>query len=154
MRRPTDGAQFECLFLNGGLYSLLCLRLMPIYPRGGYFEVVSSSRIKLASVLMLSMSTPGSSSGSHTCVFCSQAFTCKTDLQTHFRRHANGEIDIKGRPKMQQKAEEKCTLEEEEKVEKEDVIRKSPDEVVGKKTDGSVCDVCGSILSLVPENPL
>lgn len=44
---------------------------------------------------------------------------------------------------MQQKAEEKCYLEEEEKVEKKDMIKKSPDEVAGKKADGSVCDICG-----------
>lgn len=100
-------------------------------------------------MLMLSMSTAGSSSGSHACVFCNQEFTCKTDLQTHFRRHANGEIDIKGRPKMQQKAEEKCYLEEEEKVEKKDMIKKSPDEVAGKKADGSVCDVCGEVFRTV-----
>lgn len=45
------------------------------------------------------------SAENHKCVFCSQLFPTKAELQTHFRRHANGDIDIKGRAKVRHKGE-------------------------------------------------
>ncbi|XP_014254264.1 zinc finger protein 709-like [Cimex lectularius] len=39
-----------------------------------------------------------SKSTSHTCVMCNTELDSKEALQDHFRRHANKEIDLKGRP--------------------------------------------------------
>ncbi|XP_045116274.1 zinc finger protein 423-like isoform X2 [Portunus trituberculatus] len=57
-------------------------------------------------LLRVSMAMAEVSAESHKCVFCNQLFPSKAELQTHFRRHANGDIDIKGRPRVRHKAEE------------------------------------------------
>ncbi|KAK8378608.1 hypothetical protein O3P69_011238 [Scylla paramamosain] len=61
----------------------------------------------------ISMAMAEVSAESHKCVFCSQLFPSKAELQTHFRRHANGDIDIKGRPRVRHKAEDDLDVGEE-----------------------------------------
>ncbi|KAG7178042.1 uncharacterized protein LOC121874141 isoform X2 [Homarus americanus] len=94
----------------------------------------------------MNMSGTGSTSESRKCVFCNQQFFTKVDLQNHFRRHANGEIDIKGFPQILQKTPEKLEDKSDEKSAK-DIGTNSTG--TGKKGDNAVCDVCGEAFRTV-----
>lgn len=94
------------------------------------------------------MSGSGCSSESRKCVFCNQLFFSKVDLQNHFRRHANGEIDIKGQPKVQQNAQENLDMKDDKKS-SEVTDRGNSSTTSGKKGDNAVCDVCGEVFRTV-----
>ncbi|XP_053627874.1 uncharacterized protein [Cherax quadricarinatus] len=79
----------------------------------------------------------------HKCVFCNQQFFTKLDLQNHFRRHANGEIDIKGQPKVQQSTNEKLDVRDDNKSLEATDDRGSGSATNSKKGHTAVCDVCG-----------
>ncbi|XP_076054653.1 uncharacterized protein LOC143033282 [Oratosquilla oratoria] len=82
------------------------------------------------------MSTSGGQqpAGSHKCVLCNGVLPTKEQLQEHFRKHANGDIDMRGRPKFQCRKTEKETKQSEETGNKD---------LLTQKGDIAVCDVCG-----------
>lgn len=77
---------------------------------------------------------------SHKCVFCSQMFDTKLALQDHFRRHANGEIDIKGMLKLKQKQPEN-------KVDRkaEGKTKLSEGNQLRARFETAVCDICNEV---------
>ncbi|XP_045581847.1 uncharacterized protein [Procambarus clarkii] len=95
------------------------------------------------------MSALGSSSSCHKCVFCNQQFFSKAELQNHFRRHANGEIDIKGQPKLLQTTQEKLNVKNDDKALNEVNERASGSTTRIRKGDTAVCDICGEIFRTV-----
>lgn len=88
------------------------------------------------------MSEAGETSNTRQCVFCSQVFSSKDELQAHFRRHANREIDIKGKPRVVEKKTENGSP-------SKAVGEKSNVPVSPKAVDNAVCDVCGERFSTV-----
>ncbi|CAL4119503.1 unnamed protein product, partial [Meganyctiphanes norvegica] len=77
---------------------------------------------------------------SHKCVFCSQMFDTKLALQEHFRRHANGEIDIKGILKVKQiKAKSK------EDGVVEDKTQFYEGAQPGTRFESAICDICNEV---------
>ncbi|KAK4315217.1 hypothetical protein Pmani_013545 [Petrolisthes manimaculis] len=94
------------------------------------------------------MAEPGSSAESHKCVFCSQVFATKVDIQNHFRLHANGEIDIKGRPSLRKKPPDKKMDDPGGGNDKDPVVEQS-EETEEKKEEGATCDVCGELFRTV-----
>merc|ERR1719347_2557186 len=72
---------------------------------------------------------------SHKCVMCGAEMVSKPDLQEHFRRHANGEIDMKGRPKGHLKSSAKPTE-----------VKTDPESTSTEKTSPVIqCDTCTEV---------
>lgn len=94
------------------------------------------------------------SAENHKCVFCGQRFPSKPELQTHFRLHANGEIDIKGRPKVRHKIAEE-DLNASKSTGTEDGTVGATGRSNGTATTGTtgknnaMCDVCGEVFRTV-----
>ncbi|XP_068207336.1 uncharacterized protein [Palaemon carinicauda] len=88
------------------------------------------------------MSETGETSKTRQCVFCSQVFCSKDELQAHFRRHANREIDIKGKPRAVEKKTEAASP-------GKSSSEKSNVPLPPKVVDNAVCDVCGEHFSTV-----
>ncbi|KAK7080786.1 hypothetical protein SK128_008060 [Halocaridina rubra] len=82
---------------------------------------------------------------SHKCVLCNQQLPSKEELQAHFRRHANQEIDIKGKPRVKylrsKDKDQTATCKLSSKIE-------SLNHPV-KASDNAICDVCGEVFSSV-----
>lgn len=102
---------------------------------GTFKTAIKSSQVKRAEETNPSVA-------SHRCVFCSQMFDTKLALQEHFRRHANGEIDIKGMLKVNQKPKTKSK-----------VNSKGEDKTVyiseggqpQARFEAAVCDICNEV---------
>ncbi|XP_049857548.1 PR domain zinc finger protein 5-like [Schistocerca gregaria] len=71
----------------------------------------------------------------HVCVLCNTKLDTKEELQEHFRKHANKEIDNRGRPCKQLQPAAKTT--------KQPVPNRASATKPSGKSDEIICDVCG-----------
>lgn len=78
----------------------------------------------------------------HTCVLCNSELNSKEELQEHFRKHANKEIDNKGRPYKPKTPASKS-------IKQPPANRSGASKLSVAKPGDIVCDVCGQYFESV-----